>query len=363
MKTLIRFTFREKMFNLTTVIINLILFTVIGVSVFADILFLDSTETATVNLDYSTRYLYPYLSQSSSVIYQISEKADNPVLHYDGGYELYLTGKGKDISGEIEEDLKKALKQTYSEKGDILTREYLKELEEIENVRIRQVSGDQTDTVLTLTGAVMYFLLSAFAALMANDINYDRNTGNLELILSCLKPREYLISRLIGSWLPLMIQSGLAVLYMTAFIAARMFYDGFEGMRNLLAVNAEIKLPGIVPIVMTAIIMTGVMLAIQFLMTGVALRERKSSEYGQKLVLFQAVLLCTHYLILHFSREIMQMDMFKFVPFVNALRECTLLLEGSGTLISCLTVMAETVLIILLEFRLIENCCFRKIGE
>ena len=363
MKALIRFTVREKMLNLTTVIINLILFTVIGVSVFADVLFLDTAETETVNLDYSTVHLYPYLSQSDRIIYQISEKADNPVLHYDRGYELYSVEKGKDVIDRVEEDLKKGLKRMYEEKGDILTREYLKELEEIENIRIRQNSGNRSDIYLTVTSAIMYFLLSAFAALTANDITYDRNTANLELILSCLKPREYLVARLTASWLPLLMQMGLTIIYFTVFIIARLAYDGFAGFGSALSVNPEIKMPGIISIVMTVIIMIEVLLKVQLFMADVALSEKKSSEYSQKLVLFQAVLLCMNYLVVHFSTVIINTKLFEFVPFINAIIGCSRMLEGDVDPFSCLLVMTEELLILVMEFRMIEKRCFRKIGE
>ncbi|MBR0137035.1 MAG: hypothetical protein IJM15_01325, partial [Erysipelotrichaceae bacterium] len=166
-----------------------------------------------------------------------------------------------------------------------------------------------------------------------------------------------------ASWLPLLMQMGLTIIYFTVFIIARLAYDGFAGFGSALSVNPEIKVPGIISIVMTVIIMIEVLLKVQLFMAGVALSEKKSSEYSQKLVLFQAVLLCMNYLVVHFSTVIINTKLFEFVPFINAIIGCSRMLEGDVDPFSCLLVMTEELLILVMEFRMIEKRCFRKIGE
>lgn len=366
MKELIRFTVRQKLFNITTLLINLILLAVIGVSLFADVLFVSPNNPVTVSLNSSTAFLYPYLAERSEVEYQISEKpvcADNAILLYDGGFVLMTSGSVKNIENQVRRDLKEALRERYAEKGDLLTNEYLKELEELENISVSEKKEEENTVYLTAAATAFYFLLSSLSSLAAADVSYDRSTGNLEMILSSLNPGQYLKARMAAGWMSFLIQASLAAGYLLVFTVIRFSYDGFTGIRIGFSVSMNAVKPGILSIVLMIMLMGSELLISQLMMVFVTLRAEKSSGHNQRVILFQAALMCLYYLSIHFSDKIMNFRLAVLIPFVNSVRECALLLEGKTRLLPVIIILVENAVILFSGGMIIERFCFKKISE
>ncbi len=366
MRELIRFTLRQKLFSITALLINLILLMVIGVSLFADVLFVSAENHVAVSLNQSTAQLYPYLVEGSEIDYRISEKPaaqDNVILLYDDGYVLMVNDSTENVSDLIRKDLKAALQKIYAEKGDLLTVQYLKELEEVENIRVIEKKRANSGLSLTLSATALYFLLSAFSALAASDVSYDRSTGNLEMILSSLNPGQYLKARMAGAWMALFIQVALAAVYLLLSAVIRFLYDGFSGIRISFSAYSMTVLPGIPSVLLMILIMMSELLISQLMMVFMTIRAKKSSGHNQQVILFQALLMIVYYLSIHFSDKIINSRPAVLLPFVNAVRECAFLLEGKNRLLPVIIILLENALILFSGIGLFERTCLKKISE
>ena len=76
----------------------------------------------------------------------------------------------------------------------------------------------------------IYFMMLSYSSVIANEVVYEKTSKILELILTSVSAKTHFISKMLIGWLTIMIQTGLTGLIITLWILIRNSYDSGFGL-------------------------------------------------------------------------------------------------------------------------------------
>ena len=92
--------------------------------------------------------------------------------------------------------------------------------------------GKETGVFVVITA--IYFMMLSYSALIANEVVHEKTSRVLELILTSVSTRVHLLSKMMISWLTILIQLGIVTGCILFFGVLRFIYDYGTGMVSFL---------------------------------------------------------------------------------------------------------------------------------
>ena len=233
MKQLVLFSLSKRFRNRMTVIMNILMFIVIGVLVHLN--YIIGSKENIIYIDSSlAEYHQQFLkTDHDDLKYQIAD-GEGTYLHYEDGWYLYSDSQmDEKVLEEVRNDIIRIVSSEYYEKSDLKTRGYIDEFNRIQLINL-YVEGDEEDTgQLWIIISVIYFIILSYSNLVANEVVYEKATNTLGIILTSVTEREHFLSKILTAYLSLMIQGLLAVIGAVFWIIERFIEDRLQGLIRL----------------------------------------------------------------------------------------------------------------------------------
>ena len=245
MKTLIRFSLKRKFLNKSTLIFNLLIFTVIGCLAFADkiaewiapdsfdplILYLSEDLYEDVDLFNEDDELYLLKEYQKEDLARREVK----ISRAEEGYEVIsLYGLSEYEESVVRYALSSYQENVYFQTHDISS--YL-ELEEVRNPVVSTKSIYTNDAMRadrqTFAFSVvtsLYFTSLSFCTAIATEVISEKSEKILEMILTAIRPREHFYAKLCAGWLSVLLQSGMSVSILLLWLSIRQGIDRGKGL-------------------------------------------------------------------------------------------------------------------------------------
>ena len=268
MKTLVTFSLNKRFNNRMTVIMNILIFVVMGLLIHADHLIGIDTGSTIVCLDSSLqKYQDRFMAiQHEEFEYQVAEEGDI-LLHYDGTWKLHTERKANEHVAEmIEEDIRSILSAEYYEASDAKVRSYIDEYDRIQLTNLYDTEEESEDNPVWLLLSIIYFIILSYSNLIANEVVYEKATNTLGLILTAVDEREHFFSKIITAYLSLLIQGATVILEGVLWVFVRYREDRLKGLISLLMnyLNVDssvelVKIPSGTTVFTCLFVLTGIL--------------------------------------------------------------------------------------------------------
>ena len=237
MGELILFSLRNRFYNKATVLLNAIIAVVI--------IFIFSIDLLVVNADpgfFDKPYLmiqntiierFPNIKEYLKEEYHIVERksdATRQLTLKEGKWNLSVAGEIDNaelkrletgLAQVVEEYQKKEIKEQYQPLFDTsISLEATK----------RKEDSEEKETGVFIAITAIYFMMLSYSAMIANEVVHEKTSRVLELILTSVSTRVHLLSKMMISWLTILIQVGIVTCF-TVFVGVlRFIYDYGAGM-------------------------------------------------------------------------------------------------------------------------------------
>ncbi|MBQ9036576.1 MAG: hypothetical protein IJ115_03910 [Erysipelotrichaceae bacterium] len=232
MKTLIMFSLNKRYRNRMTVIMNILVFVVIGLLMHADYIVGNNSNDRTICIDSSLmKYHERFLSLNDEEhAYQISDDG-NIILHYDGTWKLYSEKKIDDKTVEmVRKDITGILSSEYYDSADPKLKEYIDEYNNIQLTNVYQSEEQGEDNPVWALLSVIYFIILSYGNLVANEVVYEKATNTLPIILTSVDEKDHFYAKIITAYLSVMIQAAIVLVELTVWIFIRYAEDKMKGI-------------------------------------------------------------------------------------------------------------------------------------
>lgn len=241
-KILLKFSLEKRIKNKTFIITNVLILFVMGCLLFADLyiedLFPSLFEKPVIYVDDTN--LYEFLSDFLGESFEVNVADYEIDMINENG--KYLIESEEEYAINIysnEDSLQLSMIQNALLTYDQLKNEAILNdmglLNSKEIVVYKEINNDsekQSWGFAVVTG--IYFFAMSFAAVVANDVVYEKATRMMELILTSTSASVHLLSKLCAGWLMLIIQFGTVLMGGVSLLIIRFAYDRFEGLIHLL---------------------------------------------------------------------------------------------------------------------------------
>lgn len=235
MKTLVSFALNKRFNNRMTIIMNILVFAVIGLIVHVDHLMGFNGNNKVVCLDSSMqKYQDRFLAINHDEFnYQVAEEGDI-LLHYDGTWTLHTDKKADERLVEaVQKDITDILSAEYYETADVKVRSYIDEYRNIQLTNLYETEESDNNPVWILL-SVIYFIILSYGNLIANEVVYEKATNTLNLILTAVDEREHFFAKITTAYLSLVIQAMVVFVEGVFWIFIRYREDKLKGIISLL---------------------------------------------------------------------------------------------------------------------------------
>lgn len=385
MKELVEFSLRRRFYNKSQIILNVIMFVVIGCGLFADSIIeminprmLDLPIVYIKNLD---RYTEKYLLKEKQEIFQFKEWKDEKIeesgeylLEFDDNFVIHSLYQ---LDTMDEQSLNYLLNQAHQSaileeaKDNVVLFEFAKPIELKNKVLEKSIDVSQEKqqiVFMVITG--IYFMMLSFATSAATEVVYEKSTKTLELILTSVNAKVHFLSKMIVGWFVIVIQCGLTLSYGLFWFLIRNMNDGGFGLiqainkmrlfsikektfKALLS-NLDIELDFVGKLVMIFLFLFIGILLIQLILVIVSSFVSNIEEAGNIQAPFYLILLGVYYLTLSLNSPYHMQEgigfYFSFVPFLSMLfMPCRLLLcdVGWSELILSFVISLSTIILVM----------------
>ena len=230
MKQLVLFSLNKRFRNRMTVIMNVLMFIVIGVLFHIDCLM--GNKENIICLDSSLiRYHEQFLKiEHDDLKYHVGE-SDSTYLHYEDGWYLYSDSQmDENTLNEIRNDIIRIVTSEYYEKSDLKTRGYIDEFNKIQLTNLYIESEEEDSGQLWIIISIIYFIILSYSNLVANEVVYEKATNTLGIILTSVTEREHFLSKILTAYLSLVLQGLLVTIGAVFWIIERFIEDRLQGL-------------------------------------------------------------------------------------------------------------------------------------
>ena len=240
MKNLIMFSLKRRFFNKATIILNILLFVLLGCGFFADKLVLlikpDLFSPLTIYVDdhlwenkelffddNSLYEIYPYDNQ---------EISENEYVLYHGNPEWIV----QSLYAVNAVDMQKItiIIQQYQQ-NEWLSSSKLNEITEIQEVlnpvivsrvlsETLNIDSDKQNMMFVVITSI-YFMMLSFSSVIANEVVYEKTSKILELILTSVSAKVHFLSKMFIGWLTITIQTLFTGFFFVFWVFYRQIYD------------------------------------------------------------------------------------------------------------------------------------------
>ena len=245
MKTLVRFSLKRKFLNKSTLIFNLLIFTVIGCIAFADKIAAwiapDSFDPLTLYLS-EDLYAEIDLFNEEQELYVLKEyqkedlhKREVKISRSSEGYEVIsLYGLSEYEESVVRYALSSYQENIYFQTHDISS---FLELEEVRNpdISVKSIYASdamradrQTFAFSVITS--LYFTSLSFCTAIATEVISEKSEKILEMILTAIRPREHFYAKLCAGWLAVLLQGGTSLSIILLWLSVRQGIDRGKGL-------------------------------------------------------------------------------------------------------------------------------------
>lgn len=240
MKNLIMFSLKRRFLNKATIILNILLFVLLGCGFFADKLVLlikpDLFSPLTIYVDdhlwenkelffddNSLYEIYPYDNQ---------EISENEYVLYHGNPEWIV----QSLYAVNAVDMQKItiIIQQYQQ-NEWLSSSKLNQLTEIKEVlnpvivsrvlsETLNIDSDKQNMMFVVITSI-YFMMLSFSSVIANEVVYEKTSKILELILTSVSAKVHFLSKMFIGWLTITIQTLFTGFFFVFWVFYRQIYD------------------------------------------------------------------------------------------------------------------------------------------
>jgi len=359
MKELVFFYIRRHFKNKITILINIVIF-IAMFFIFNMDLFLQINNELIIYCDNTTTNIYHDLQQiQTKNHFEFSNSQQDYVLHYDAQLKLICK---KQLSNEqiesIQNDLDEILKEEY-----ISEHPYLKEYFSYINHFEICVEQNNTNEFIVILSTIIYFLIVNYSSTTASDLVYEKSTSILDTILTNVRAKQHLISKLIIGYLLPLIQIIIVGFEFILNYLIRYNIDKLEGMKNIMTNYIGISVPNVSNISIGTIlgifllVISGLLLiqtSLLFLVSGFTNSDQATSLIG----FIQVIMLIIYYSwIMFIDSSIMNSIMVKilsFIPFLSTLIAPCRIIMNSSSLVEIMIVIISNIGLILLFVNKLE---------
>lgn len=246
MKAMIKFSLKRRFANSSTIILNVMLFVMIGAVFFSDhildMINPDMLKPSVVYVENVDEKLLNKLNEIEQETFTFKKKTDKSKLdssHY------FLSLKDTFVLTsfyEVDTPVKLALEQMLTGvKQQMILEEQLDnsnlllEYETPVEVKTKikhksvDVSSDKK-SLITMVLTSIYFMMLSFAGGVANEVINEKATKTLELILTSISARTHFLSKMLAGWLMIFIQCISTLSYIVFWFMIRNSYDHGSGL-------------------------------------------------------------------------------------------------------------------------------------
>ena len=240
MKNLIMFSLKRRFLNKATIILNILLFVLLGCGFFADKLVLlikpDLFSPLTIYVDdhlWENKELF-FDDNSLYEIYQYDnqEISENEYVLYHGNPEWIV----QSLYAVNAVDMQKItiIIQQYQQ-NEWLSSSKLNQLTEIKEVlnpvivskvlsETLNIDSDKQNMMFVVITSI-YFMMLSFSSVIANEVVYEKTSKILELILTSVSAKVHFLSKMFIGWLTITIQTLFTGFFFVFWVFYRQIYD------------------------------------------------------------------------------------------------------------------------------------------
>jgi len=240
MKNLIMFSLKRRFLNKATILLNILLFVLLGCGFFVDKLVLlinpDLFSPLTVYVDDHLWENKEYFFEDNT-FYQIYHYEDHSIKESE--YVLYY----EDQEWIVESlytvnavDMQKItiIIQQY-EKNNWMAVSEVNQLDEVQDVlnpiirskvlsETLNIDSDKQNMMFVVITSI-YFMMLSFSSVIANEVVYEKTSKILELILTSVSAKVHFLSKMFIGWLTITIQTLLTGFFFSLWFLYRQVYD------------------------------------------------------------------------------------------------------------------------------------------
>lgn len=249
MKAMIKFSLKRRFANSSTIILNLMLFVMIGAVFFSDhiidMINPDMLKPGVIYVENVDEEWIDKLNEIEQETFKFKKKTKNSKLdstHY------YLSFKDNFVLTsfyEVDAPLKLALEQmlTSVKQQMILEEQFsnsnlLLEYETpiVVDTKIKHKSVDVSSdkkSLITMVLTSIYFMMLSFASGVANEVINEKATKTLELILTSISAKTHFLSKMLAGWLMIFIQCISVLSYIVFWFIVRNGMDHGSGLMKM----------------------------------------------------------------------------------------------------------------------------------
>ena len=340
MRKMIIFQLKKKYLQRQTLLKMAIVFIVIGVLVFVDMLIplFISPDTITISLNKSTLEYQPYFVSSEKIHFEASETYEH-VLVYNHNWILRSRNG---ISVELKDELTSIVNKAMA----------LKEGNYVETIEV-EVSNVQTDDFslhLILLTIIYFACLSKTSALVQSLIEEKLN-GTINMYLVTLKSWKHMIGKILVGWGSMAVDVCYGVICFLLWSVVRLAVDNGKNLQKLLVENVSLEGTNTMVQIDELLVFVGLLLlgifTIQILIMIFVAKIKSVDEIGNNLIPIHLVLMGNYYLCFYlFDLGLLDttiVQLMSYLPIINTILLPMRILKGDIGII-------QTVLFVISNF-------------
>jgi len=239
---LVRFSLKNRFYNKATIILNVILvivfflmFSVDFIMLAVDPSYFDKPELV-ISKEVIDRFsgVEEELQREYTLVNQKTE--DVRFLSIEEGiWQIQYTEKVEGVElARLEEILELVIENQRNQEISLSIQTMMKPIFNHKVTAIsmqghEEISTENEISVFVVITAI-YFMMLSYSAMIANEVVHEKTSRVLELILTSVSTRTHLLSKMIISWLTILIQAALVLGYCITFAGIRFLHDYGAGM-------------------------------------------------------------------------------------------------------------------------------------
>lgn len=244
MKTIVNFSLSRRFKNKITIIMHIIILVILVTVSFGDkvidYLFEGNNSKTEVYYSESIADYFKYANEDSE-LFQYKEgynKDKINILYEDKWIIESMYSLDTLASVQLQSELNSNISNLWlNSLSDESINEVINNIspEIVERTTTEMVVGRDKINISMFMVTGIYFAMLSFCTMIANEVVYEKTSRVLELILTSVDTSTHFFSKMITSWLTVIIQLGSVVFEICLVILLRNFYDEGAGLLKLLS--------------------------------------------------------------------------------------------------------------------------------
>ncbi len=309
MKALVLFSLKKRFLNKVAILLNVVLFLVLGFVLNLDNILVTNSETITIiNLDNSVAdYYEAFLNlEVDGYEYIVSNKeyqGEVAVLHLDEQWTIYSENNlSSEFINQISEDVRTVVLADYYASSDNKTKAYIDEFNKLSLINVSQNNSEEDNTIIQLVLSLSFFLVMSYGMMLANEVAYERSSHTLSLTLTSIDTNQHFLAKILTAYATLFIQLLIIIVFLVIWIIERQISGGLDSLLDLLmasttttSVEYDFSLINIIEI---GVILFINLLIIQVILMLVIVYFKNSEQASNFQSIYYLILMMVYYVFL-----------------------------------------------------------------